>query len=85
MNHPNIRWTDAQIAEAGIDKRKLTRLLKLFDQCQPLLQDLKLTVYGNDGIGNLIHDSRPEHTNDGDPDFGAVVALVGFRYDGGGW
>lgn len=72
--------------EAGIDKVRLTRLVKALRKCSQEMQDMGLSVYGSDGSGYLIHRLRPEHDEKtGKSDMGAVVAEVGFGFDGGGW
>jgi hypothetical protein len=81
----SIRWTDKQLKEVGIPKRKLTSLVKKFEKCTQLMEELGLVVYASDGSGYLIHQSRPEHNGNGNADFGAIVADIGQGYDGGGW
>lgn len=80
----DIRWTNRQLREAGISKRKLRSLMKKFEVITKMMDEMGLVVYGESGEGNLIHVSRPEHDN-GAADHGAVVATVGWGFDGGAW
>lgn len=80
-----INWTDTQLKQAKISKRKLTSLVKKFEQCAKLMHELNLNVYGSDGTGYLIHKSCPEHDDKGNANFDAIVANIGFGFDGGGW
>lgn len=81
-----IRWDDKQLAAARIDKQRLVALVAKLEQCSQELLALGLHVYGESGDGYLIHTSRPEHRDsDGKADYGAIVATVGFGFDGGGW
>jgi hypothetical protein len=81
----DIRWTDEQLKAAGIDKRKLKKLLRLLREAGVLMNTMSLEVYGESGSGNLIHRSRPTHDTSGKADLGSVVANVGFGFNGGGW
>lgn len=80
-----IRWNDKQLKEAGISKRRLKMLVRKFEACTTLMQEMGLQVYASDGSGYLIHQSRSEHDRDGKADFDAIVADIGQGYDGGGW
>jgi hypothetical protein len=80
-----VRWTAGELRAAGIDGRKLAALLRKFAACVRVMEELGLSVYGESGIGYLIHHSRPEHRPDGSADLGAVVADIGRGFDGGGW
>lgn len=80
-----IRWTDAQLKEAGIDKRKLKALAKKLEECSNQMEAMGLSVYGESGGGHLIHTSRPTHDRQYNADLGSVVAYVGQGFDGGGW
>lgn len=80
----DIDWSDAQLKAAGVPKRKLKSLVRKLGECAEMMQELGFTLYGSDGSGYLIHNSRPEHV-DGKADFGAIVSHVGFGFDGGGW
>lgn len=84
----HINWTDDQLREAGIKKRKLVCLLCKLDECCALMKDLNLSIYGACGSGHLIHTSRPEHVSDGRggglvADMDAHVAYAGMGFDGG--
>jgi hypothetical protein len=68
-----------------MSKRKLASLVRKLSECAELMRELGLSVYGSDGSGYLIHDSRPEHDRSGQPDMGAIVADVGQGFNGGGW
>lgn len=81
----SIRWTDEQLKQAGISKKKLSSLVKKLVACSEEMQELGLFLYASDGSGYLIHRSRPEHDKAGKADFGAIVADVGYGFDGGGW
>lgn len=80
-----IRWSNSQLREAGIKKSKLKSLVKRLLKCSEDMQEMGLEVYGSDGTGYLIHESRPDHADDGSADLGAIVADVGPRFNGGGW
>lgn len=80
-----VEWSPEQLAEAGLDKRRLTALVRRMRSCSLEMQDMGLSVYGESGTGYLIHRSRPEHKKNGDADTGAIVARVGQGFDGGGW
>lgn len=84
-----ILWTDEQLKQAGIPKRKLASLVKRLRKCSAEMAEMGLHVYGASGSGNLIHKSRPTHTDEiggyGKPDTGSVVARVGNGFDGGDW
>jgi hypothetical protein len=80
-----IRWAKQQLKEYKIDRRKLESLLNHFEKCEKLMQELKLSVYASDGSGYLIHQDFPEHDKNGNAVTDAIVADIGFGYDGGGW
>lgn len=80
-----IRWTDAQLAEAGIDKKRLKSLVLKLSRCAEQMQTMGLSIYGESGGGHLIHTSRPTHDRQYNADLGSVVAYVGSGFDGGGW
>jgi hypothetical protein len=80
-----ISWSDEQLKEAGINKRKLTALVKKMNQCAVMMESMKLEIYAESGDGYLIHESRPDHDDEGRADTGSVVACVGYGFDGGGW
>lgn len=84
-----INWTDEQLANAGIDKKKLTSLVRRLRQCAIDMESLGLHIYGASGSGHLIHHSRPTHIDDrasnGIADQGSCVADIGQGFDGGDW
>lgn len=80
-----IEWTDEQLKVAGIPKLKLEVLISKLRECSELMQEMGFQVYGESGDGYLIHKSRPEHDDNGKADMGAIVASVGYGFDGGGW
>jgi hypothetical protein len=81
----DIEWSDEQLRAAGVPKRRLAALVRKLRECSETMRQLGLTVYGVDGSGHLVHDSRPEHDSQGRADFGAIVARVGYGFNGGGW
>lgn len=84
-----IRWTDEQLAAAGIDKKKLQLLVRKLNDAANLMDEMDMQIYGAAGSGNLIHRSRPTHidlpSGDHRADQGSVVAWVGEGFDGGDW
>jgi hypothetical protein len=85
-----IQWSDEQLAEVGIDKKRLVSLVRLLRRASKEMWELDLYIYGASGSGNLIHRSRPPHSDNGrgnrmKPDFGSVIANVGEGFDGGDW
>lgn len=82
---PTIRWTDEELNSAGIDRKRLEHLVRSLRKASKELTAMGLTVYGSDGTGYLIHRSRPEHDDQMNMIENAIVADVGFGFDGGGW
>lgn len=84
-----IAWDDEQLKEVGIDRKRLESLVRRLCKCSKDMQAMGLYIYGASGSGNLVHRSRPPHTdkpNGGSSsDFGSVVAYVGNGFDGGDW
>jgi hypothetical protein len=84
-----INWTDEQLEEAGIDKKKLKSLVRRLRKCSIDMRELDLHVYGASGSGHLIHTSRPTHVDqrgtNGIADQGSCVADLGEGFDGGDW
>lgn len=81
-----IEWTDEQLKEAKIHKGRLRSLARRLRKCSEDMQALGLEVYGASGTGHLVHHSRPTHTGrECEPDFGSVVANIGFGFNGGDW
>lgn len=85
----DIEWTDEQLQEARIDKKKLKSLVRRLRRCSKDMSDLGLHLYGASGSGNLIHRSRPTHIDKpgfrSESDMGSIVARVGQGFDGGDW
>jgi len=81
----SIEWSDEQLKAVDIPKRKLAALVRKLIECSEAMRELGLNVYGSDGSGYLIHESRPEHNRQGKADMGAIVATIGGGFDGGGW
>lgn len=82
----HIEWTDEQLAEAGIDKKRLKSIIRKLEAASAKMEGTGLHVYGESGFGHLVHRSRPEHFGrEREADFGAVIANVGPGFDGGGW
>ncbi len=82
-----IDWTDEQLEEAGIDKKKLQSLVRRLRKISREMSEMGLWVYGASGTGCLVHKSRGTHddTRQGWPDYGSVVADIGRGFDGGDW
>lgn len=84
-----IEWTDDQLKAAGINKRKLKKVVRLLEESSALMWSMGLHVYGASGSGCLVHKSRPTHIDtpmgNSKADQGCVVARVGEGYDGGDW
>lgn len=86
-----LNWTDEQLDEAGLDKKKVSSLVRRLRQCSKEMAKMGLHVYGANGTGNLVHVSRPTHMDKGErghlclPDHGCVVADLGNGFDGGDW
>lgn len=84
-----VQWTNGQLKEAGLTKRKVAALAKKLFACSQAMQEMGLELYGCDGSGHLIHSSRPTHKSlpggGNEADLGSVVAYVGQGFGGGGW
>lgn len=80
-----IDWTDEQLKEVGIDKRKLKALIRRLEQAQVYLDALGLNIYAAGGDCCLWHDSRPHHDDSSEPGQDCVVAFVKMNIDGGDW
>ncbi len=84
-----IRWTNKQLRDAKISKRKLTQLVNRLRKCSEQMAEMGLEIYGVNGSGNLIHQSRPTHKKRGpelEADLDSVVACVGLQgFNGGDW
>lgn len=83
-----VNWTDKQLKEAGIDKRKLKSLVRRLRKCAEDMKELDLHVYGASGSGHLIHSSRPTHFRSilgVYADQESSVASLGQGFDGGDW
>jgi len=84
-NPAYICWEDEQLKEAGIDKRRLNKLVRMLGECSIIMRQLGLHLYGAAGSGHLIHTSRPTHDDNCNADQGSPVASVGMGFDGGDW
>lgn len=81
----DIQWTDRQLREMKISKRKLKALLNRLHRINLDLREMDLSIYATGGLVNLHHNSRATHTGLGDTDYGAVIATVDMPIDGGDW
>jgi hypothetical protein len=83
-----LNWTDEQLEEAGLDRKKVESIARRLSRLGREMQGMGLSIYGASGTGNLIHTSRPTHTEPRQqPDFDAPVAFLEgvSTWDGGDW
>ncbi len=81
-----IEWSDEQLEAAGINRKRLVKIVRALKRASDLMEGTGLHVYGESGEGHLVHGSRPTHNERTEKaDFGSVIAHVGLGYDGGGW
>jgi hypothetical protein len=81
-----IKWTDEQLEAAGLDKKKVVKMVGQFRKLSKEMLKMGLYVYGASGTGNLIHNSRPTHNGRAaEPDRESPIADLGYGYDGGDW
>lgn len=83
-----INWTDEELKEADINKRKLTKLVRLLEEAGELADELKVTIFGHNGSGVLYHQSRLPWANQfaeiSIADESAIVAEIEHgKFDGG--
>ena len=80
-----INWSDEQLEEVGIDKAKLKSMVTRFRRLSREMHEMGLHLYGQSGLGHLIHSSRPTHNERAEADHGSSVAILGHGFDGGDW
>jgi hypothetical protein len=84
-----IEWDEDQLREAGIDEKRLKRLVRRLESCGQDMSAMGLQLYGHgSGSGTLIHDSRPTHSgeNGETADRGSIVASIRHgSWSGGDW
>lgn len=82
-----LDWTDEELAEAGLDKKKVESIVRRLNKIGKEMEEMNLSVYGASGDGHLIHVSRPTHTDDGSVHRDASIASLrgNLRWDGGDW
>jgi hypothetical protein len=89
----NLNWTDEQLKEAGLDRKKVESIARRLSRLGREMQSMGLSIYGAAGSGNLIHKSRQPHKDhptlpsEQIEDYGCVIAdLDGVtQWDGGDW
>jgi hypothetical protein len=81
-----IRWNDAQLAAAGINKRRLRALERRLRTTAREMQAMKLYLhFDRNDSACLVHESRPPFAEDGGNDYGAVVAWIGPGLEADRW
>ena len=81
-----LEWTDEQLEEAGLDKRKVLSIARRLSKLSEEMQALGLSVYGaGSGTGFLMHRSRPSHGDNATADRDSPIADVGTGFSGGDW
>jgi hypothetical protein len=88
-----LNWSDEQLEKAGLDRKKVESIERRLSRLGREMQKMGLYIYGASGSGNLVHSSRPPHTDHPTmpsiqiEDYGCVIAnLDGVtQWDGGDW
>lgn len=80
-----IRWSDRQLAAAGIDKRRLAALVRRLGTSAREMEALGLNLhFDQTGDACLVHVSEPPFAGEGHHNR-AAVAWIGPGLEGGHW
>ncbi len=81
-----IRWSDKQLAAAGIDKRWLQALVRRLRSSAREMQVMNLCLhFDRTGDACLVHETRPPFAGDETSDHGAAIAWIGRGLEAGRW
>jgi hypothetical protein len=81
-----IRWSDEQLAAAGINKRRLRALERRLRTTAREMQAMNLFLhFDRTGVACIVHESRQPFGDDGGNDYEAAVAWIGPGLEAGRW